>query len=638
VDFTVRISYLEIYNNAGYDLLHPDHETKGLEDLPRVHCMEDDDGVFQLTNMSSPIANSEEDALNLLFLGDTNRMIAETPMNMASSRSHCIFTINIESRVQGSATVKKSKLNLVDLAGSERVGKTGVKDKLLTEAVAINSALFYLEQVIVALGERSNGKRSHIPYRNSMMTSCLRDSLGGNCKTSMVATIASEKDALEESMATCRFAQRVAMVSNEVRVNEEVDPHVMIKRLKKENEELRAQIAMLEGEMGDGGTVTPEERDRVLELVKAFLSSEDEDAQLMVGDLPKIQCAFSILKSMVGEGGGGGGGGSVKEVPSPAPTGGVSAEQAAVNDERIRRLQLQVTQRDNEINILVGMLKKKKPPTEEVQTQTGAKETSTTAGHAMEAGSWTPGKHQGPEVERKRALMREQADAEAAGRQVETTVEQMEDMELLKDRNKSFEAFRKSYKRNEVIETQKKTLRDKYASAKATGEVVNAARAKINSLKAKIEQRRVERAMQAVSNGGSSEEGEDPEEAEARREMEAQKEKYKTNFDELKKFKGEIEHIQHLLESSRVRLQKDFEQWFECKVGGVKQEIAHDRMEARAEARREAKDLAMSGKHMQAASLPTHTLGASTTGNAEADADIAAFYAAREQLLKSKGR
>jgi len=192
VSYTVRISYLEIYNNAGYDLLHPDHETKGLEDLPRVHCMEDDDGNFQLTNMSAPVANSEEDALNLLFLGDTNRMIAETPMNMASSRSHCIFTINIESRVSGSAVVKKSKLNLVDLAGSERVGKTGVKEKLLQEAVAINSALFYLEQVIVALGEKAQGKgRTHIPYRNSMMTSCLRDSLGGNCKTSMVATIAS---------------------------------------------------------------------------------------------------------------------------------------------------------------------------------------------------------------------------------------------------------------------------------------------------------------------------------------------------------------------------------------------------------------------------------------------------------------
>ena len=209
-------------------------------------------------------------------------------------------------------------------------------------------------------------------------------------------------------------------------------------------------------------------------------------------------------------------------------------------------------------------------------------------------------------------------------------------MDLLKDRNKSFEAFRKSYKRNEVIEQQKNTLREKYAEAKATGEVVNAARAQINSLKAKIEQRRVERAMHAVSSGDEAA-GEDPVEQEARAAMEKQKEKYKEHFDQLKVLKGEIEHIQHLLESSRVRLQKDFEQWFECKVGGVKKERAQERMQERAEARAEAKRNAMDGSGRPSAALPTTTIGEST-GNADADADIAAFYAARDQLLASKGR
>jgi len=466
--------------------------------------------------------------------------------------------------------VKKSKLNLVDLAGSERVGKTGVTEKLFQEAVSINSALFALSQVIVALGERSQGKRTHIPYRNSMMTSCLRDSLGGNCKTAMVATVASERDSLDESISTCRFAQRVALVSNEVKVNEEVDPQVIIKRLKKENAELREQIAMLQGE-GGGGLVTPEDRERVQELVRAYVATEDAEAELVVGDLPKIQCAFAIMRMMILEGGGGG-----KAPPSPAPSGGVSAEQAAANDERIRRLQLQVTQRDNEINILVGMLKKKKGPCVEAETQTGARETAT-MGVAVEAGAWHSGNSQGPEVvgpgaERRRQQLRQQAEAqgqEAAITEQEASEEelaaQMDDMELLKDRNKSFEAFRKSYRRNEVIESQKSTLREKYGSAKATGEVVNAARAKINSLKARIEQRRVERAMQAVANSGEAE-GEDPEEAAMKAQMEAEKARYKENFEQLKKFKAEIEHIQHLLESSRVRLQKDFESWFETKV------------------------------------------------------------------------
>lgn len=104
-------------------------------------------------------------------------------MNDTSSRSHCIFTVELEARASGSDTVRRSKLNLVDLAGSERVSKTGAEGQILSEAKYINLSLHYLEQVIIALQERAMGKsRPHIPYRNSMMTSILRDSLGGNCR------------------------------------------------------------------------------------------------------------------------------------------------------------------------------------------------------------------------------------------------------------------------------------------------------------------------------------------------------------------------------------------------------------------------------------------------------------------------
>lgn len=86
-----------------------------------------------------------------LFLGDTNRTISETPLNQASSRSHCIFTVVIESRRPGEPTVRRSKLNLVDLAGSERVSRTGIDGSILKEARYINLSLHYLEQVIIAL-------------------------------------------------------------------------------------------------------------------------------------------------------------------------------------------------------------------------------------------------------------------------------------------------------------------------------------------------------------------------------------------------------------------------------------------------------------------------------------------------------
>ncbi|KAI2542210.1 kinesin family member 6, partial [Homo sapiens] len=146
-----------------------------------------------------------------------------TPMNQASTRSHCIFTIHLSSKEPGSATVRHAKLHLVDLAGSERVAKTGVGGHLLTEAKYINLSLHYLEQVIIALSEKH---RSHIPYRNSMMTSVLRDSLGGNCMTTMIATLSLEKRNLDESISTCRFAQRVALIKNEAVLNEEINPRL----------------------------------------------------------------------------------------------------------------------------------------------------------------------------------------------------------------------------------------------------------------------------------------------------------------------------------------------------------------------------------------------------------------------------
>ena len=241
-EHTVRISYLEIYNESGFDLLDPrqgaaasgrQHSlggagasggSSGLGELARVQgVVEDDDGSVRLRGLSSHVVPSEEAAINLLFLGDTNRAVSETTMNAHSSRSHCIFTISVETRPHGSTTVRRSKLHLVDLAGSERVGKSGASGTTLTEALNINSSLHFLEMVIMALHEKQKKSGKHVPYRNSMLTSVLRDSLGGNCKTVMVATVHPAAVHTDESISTCKFAQRVAMVKNDVSINEEVD-------------------------------------------------------------------------------------------------------------------------------------------------------------------------------------------------------------------------------------------------------------------------------------------------------------------------------------------------------------------------------------------------------------------------------
>lgn len=157
-------------------------------------------------------------------------------MNQASSRSHCVFAVDVEARRPGSSVVRRARLNLVDLAGSERVGRTGSEGSVLREARHINLSLHYLEQVIIALQDRGEGGRPppHVPYRNSLMTMVLRDSLGGNCRTVMVATVTAAAEHVDESISTCRFAQRVARVTNEPSVNEEADPAAVIRRLKQE--------------------------------------------------------------------------------------------------------------------------------------------------------------------------------------------------------------------------------------------------------------------------------------------------------------------------------------------------------------------------------------------------------------------
>jgi kinesin family protein 6/9 len=101
--------------------------------------------------------------------------------------------------------------------------------------------------VIMNLNKKAKGEDVHIPFRNSMMTMILRDSLGGNCRTKMIATISALKDDMGESLGTCRFARSVQMIQNDMKRNETVDPGVIIGRLKQEVRDLKAEIALLKG-------------------------------------------------------------------------------------------------------------------------------------------------------------------------------------------------------------------------------------------------------------------------------------------------------------------------------------------------------------------------------------------------------
>ncbi|XP_059795456.1 kinesin-like protein KIF9 isoform X2 [Balaenoptera ricei] len=216
---TVRVSYLEIYNESLFDLLStlPYAEPS----VTPMTIVESPQGVF-IKGLSVHLTSQEEDAFSLLFEGETNRIIASHTMNKNSSRSHCIFTIYVEahSRTLSDEKYITSKINLVDLAGSERLGKSGA---------------------IIALGDQ---KRDHIPFRQCKLTHALKDSLGGNCNMVLVTNIYGEAAQLEETLSSLRFASRMKLVTTEPAINEKYDAERMVKNLEKELALLKQELAI----------------------------------------------------------------------------------------------------------------------------------------------------------------------------------------------------------------------------------------------------------------------------------------------------------------------------------------------------------------------------------------------------------
>ena len=280
-DFVVKISYLEIYNETVFDLLSPlpTFEQKG-----EITFQEDSRGNVTVKGLTKHVVNNEEEAFNLLFEGESNRTISEHQLNKESTRSHCIFTVTLEmkSKVESSEKVMISKLNFVDLAGSERVKKTGSTGIALKEATYINKSLTFLEQVVVALTDKTR-RKEYVPYRQSKLTHILKDSIGGNCKTVMIATIWPEEPYILETLSTLNFAKRMKNVVNDVSVNIKLDPQALIKKLAKEIKELKQELTM-HNTLANRGRInydpyTPEEQYAQQVKAKKFLDGEDEDIE-----------------------------------------------------------------------------------------------------------------------------------------------------------------------------------------------------------------------------------------------------------------------------------------------------------------------------------------------------------------------
>ena len=208
-----------------------------------ITIQDDAKGEIHVKGLTLNVCKNEEEALNFLFEGETNRTVSAHQLNKESSRSHCIYTIHLESksRTESQEKVISSKLHLVDLAGSERSKKSGATGISLKEATYINKSLTFLEQVVVSV---CDSKREHIPYRQSKLTNFLKNSIGGNCQTVMIANIYPEPEQLEETISCLKFASRMMKVSNEAVVNVQQDPVLLCKKMEREIRELKQELTM----------------------------------------------------------------------------------------------------------------------------------------------------------------------------------------------------------------------------------------------------------------------------------------------------------------------------------------------------------------------------------------------------------
>lgn len=249
---TVEVSYLEIYNERVRDLLNP--STKGNLKVREHPAL----GPY-VEDLAKLIVNNFAEIENLMDEGNKARTVAATNMNETSSRSHAVFTIILSQKIHDTETgfdsEKVSRISLVDLAGSERAQSTGATGARLKEGAEINRSLSTLGRVIAALADLSTGKKKNanmVPYRDSILTWLLKDSLGGNSMTAMIAAISPADINFDETLSTLRYADSAKRIKNHAVVNE--DPNAkMIRELKEELQQLRSKLS-------GGGSLPEEER------------------------------------------------------------------------------------------------------------------------------------------------------------------------------------------------------------------------------------------------------------------------------------------------------------------------------------------------------------------------------------------
>jgi len=237
VEYSIRVSFLEPYNEEIFDLL------SGADDQSKLRLYEDGQkrGSVIIQGLEDVQVHDKGEVFKILERGSIKRQTAETKMNATSSRSHTIFTVTVyinQQSLEGEDMLRIGKLNLVDLAGSENIGRSGAINQRAREAGNINQSLLTLGRVITSLVDRT----PHIPYRESKLTRLLQDSLGGRTKTSIIATISPASINHEETLSTLDYAHRAKNITNKPEVNQKISKKEKLLEYHNEIDKLRQEL------------------------------------------------------------------------------------------------------------------------------------------------------------------------------------------------------------------------------------------------------------------------------------------------------------------------------------------------------------------------------------------------------------
>ncbi|NXN90628.1 KIF9 protein, partial [Bombycilla garrulus] len=556
---TVRISYLEIYNEALFDLLAP-ALSRGCKDN-QLAVMDSPQGVYVKGLSIHPVSH-EEEALQLLFeAGETNRVIGEHTLNKNSSRSHCIFTMYIECRSRDYTNHKclKSKITLIDLAGSERLSKTGSEGQVRIEASYINKSLSFLEQLIIALAKP---KREHIPFRQSKLTHVLKDSLGGNCNTVLVTNIYGEAEHVEETLSSLRFATRMNWMTAEPVPNEPFFQEASVKALEEEirllKQELIMQNSLANRAFVSYNPLTKAQRAEIRSQVQKYLRGVIE--QIDIVNVRQIQEVFRQFKMIV----------SQQEE---------EAELRLWNKYRLGARGFAAKSGSESESGIVDKDKDWEQEEDEETLESGSPPTSLIPGGKKEAkkgdekeGSESPSSgtnwdYYSPFKSPTTYLHEEEKgrdwdDAEEAS--IRSSGEDSQQLKPIPSQQEAFEMFKKEAGReiHRIFRKNKRILISRKRKSHSVVQRINTIKQQMEAIKEALEAQKQKRNQEGEYMDEKGQVIIDEEEFSLILNLKELNDEHRAGFTELQDLKAEIQYCQQLVDKCRKRLISEFEIWY----------------------------------------------------------------------------